>query len=132
MSATPSPAITACFIVSLLPISIPTAGAMPAFLSKLWVSACPRIVGAGFFRAGLGPHGGRDAGGLGEIHVWHVPALVAIFDDDAVFQFAGGTLGHPRGHAAATRSPELAAAMETWKEIKFEFDTVDELDMATA
>ena len=28
---------------------------------------------------------------------------------------------------AARHSPELKAAMETWKEIKFEFDTVDKL-----
>ena len=32
--------------------------------------------------------------------------------------------------AAATHSPELKIAMETWKEIKFEFDTVDKLDIA--
>ena len=31
---------------------------------------------------------------------------------------------------AAKSSPELRAAMETWKEIKFEFDTVDKLDVA--
>jgi len=31
---------------------------------------------------------------------------------------------------AAKHSPELATAMETWKEIKFEFDTVDKLDLA--
>ena len=31
---------------------------------------------------------------------------------------------------AARHSPELNAAMETWKEIKFEFDTVDKLDVA--
>ena len=31
---------------------------------------------------------------------------------------------------AANSSPELAAATETWKEIKFEFDTVDKLDVA--
>lgn len=31
---------------------------------------------------------------------------------------------------AAERSPELKIAMETWKEIKFEFDTVDKLDRA--
>ena len=99
----------------------------------------------------------------GGIHVWHMPALVSIFGDDAVFQFGGGTLGHPWGNAAgaaanrvaleacvqarnegrelereggdvlraaAKSSPELAAAMETWKEIKFEFDTVDKLDVA--
>ncbi len=34
--------------------------------------------------------------------------------------------------AAAKTSPELKAAMETWKEIKFEFDTVDKLDLAHA
>jgi len=32
--------------------------------------------------------------------------------------------------AAAKHSPELAIAMETWKEIKFEFDTVDKIDAA--
>ena len=31
---------------------------------------------------------------------------------------------------AAKHSPELKIAMETWKEIKFEFDTVDKLDIA--
>lgn len=97
----------------------------------------------------------------GGIHVWHMPALVGIFGDDAVFQFGGGTLGHPWGNAAgatanrvaleacvearnqgrdmeaegkdvltaaARHSPELAAAMETWKEVEFNFDTVDKLD----
>ncbi len=96
----------------------------------------------------------------GGIHVWHMPALVAIFGDDACLQFGGGTLGHPWGNApgahanrvaleacvearnqgrqveregreilteAARHSPELAIAMETWKEIKFEFDTVDKI-----
>jgi ribulose-bisphosphate carboxylase large chain len=99
----------------------------------------------------------------GGIHVWHMPALVTIFGDDAVLQFGGGTQGHPWGNAAgaaanrvaveacvkaraegrelekeakailteaAKSSPELAAAMETWKEIKFEFETVDKLDVA--
>jgi ribulose-bisphosphate carboxylase large chain len=96
----------------------------------------------------------------GGIHVWHMPALVAIFGDDSCLQFGGGTLGHPWGNApgahanrvaleacvearnqgrqveregreilteAARHSPELAIAMETWKEIKFEFDTVDKI-----
>ena len=31
---------------------------------------------------------------------------------------------------AAKNSPELKMAMETWKEIKFEFDTVDKIDVA--
>jgi len=98
----------------------------------------------------------------GGIHVWHMPALVAIFGNDSVLQFGGGTLGHPWGNAAgaaanrvaleacvqarnegrqlekegkdiltraAENSPELKIAMETWKEIKFEFDTVDKLDL---
>ena len=98
----------------------------------------------------------------GGIHVWHMPALVSIFGDDACLQFGGGTLGHPWGNAAgaaanrvaveacvkarnegrelekegkdiltaaAKHSPELKIAMETWKEIKFEFDTVDKLDV---
>ena len=98
----------------------------------------------------------------GGIHVWHMPALVAIFGDDSCLQFGGGTLGHPWGNAAgacanrvaleacvkarnegrdvekegkdiltnaAQHSPELKIALETWKEIKFEFDTVDKLDI---
>jgi ribulose-bisphosphate carboxylase large chain len=96
----------------------------------------------------------------GGIHVWHIPALVEIFGDDACLQFGGGTLGHPWGNApgacanrvaleaciqarnegcdlaregsdviraAAKWSPELAAACDVWKEIKFDFDTVDKL-----
>jgi ribulose-bisphosphate carboxylase large chain len=96
----------------------------------------------------------------GGIHVWHMPALVEIFGDDACLQFGGGTLGHPWGNApgavanrvaleactqarnegrdlareggdvirsACKWSPELAAACEVWKEIKFEFDTIDKL-----
>jgi ribulose-bisphosphate carboxylase large chain len=29
---------------------------------------------------------------------------------------------------AASRSPELAEALETWREVRFEFETVDTLD----
>jgi ribulose-bisphosphate carboxylase large chain len=90
----------------------------------------------------------------GGIHVWHMPELVALFGDDAVLQFGGGTLGHPWGNApgatanrvaleasvqarnegrdlvaegrdilegAARWSPELRAAMDTWKMITFDF-----------
>ena len=97
----------------------------------------------------------------GGIHVWHMPALVDIFGDDACLQFGGGTLGHPWGNApgacanrvaleactqarnegrdlaavggdvireACKWSPELAAACEVWKEIKFEFKSVDTID----
>jgi ribulose-bisphosphate carboxylase large chain len=37
----------------------------------------------------------RYASCSGGIHVWHMPALVEIFGDDACLQFGGGTLGHP-------------------------------------
>ncbi|ABI58176.1 form I ribulose bisphosphate carboxylase large subunit [Alkalilimnicola ehrlichii MLHE-1] len=114
-----------------------------------------------FFDQDWGAMPGVFAVASGGIHVWHMPALVSIFGDDAVFQFGGGTLGHPWGNAAgaaanrvaleacvkarnegrnleregkeilqaaAQHSPELKIAMETWKEIKFEFETVDKLD----
>ncbi|MFN7227765.1 MAG: form I ribulose bisphosphate carboxylase large subunit, partial [Synechococcaceae cyanobacterium] len=115
-----------------------------------------------FFDQDWGSMGGVFAVASGGIHVWHMPALVAIFGDDSVLQFGGGTHGHPWGSAAgaaanrvaleacvkarnagreieregrdilteaAKHSPELAIALETWKEIKFEFDTVDKLDV---
>jgi len=98
----------------------------------------------------------------GGIHVWHMPALVEIFGDDAVFQFGGGSAGHPQGSRAgatanrvaleacvqarnegrdlaaegpdilkqaARQSGELAAALETWREIRFEFEAVDVPDV---
>ncbi|HKJ70749.1 MAG TPA: form I ribulose bisphosphate carboxylase large subunit [Gammaproteobacteria bacterium] len=114
-----------------------------------------------FFDQDFGSMPGVFPVASGGIHVWHMPALVAIFGDQSVLQFGGGTLGHPWGNAAgatanrvaleacvkarnegrqlekegkeilteaAKSSPELKAAMETWQEIKFEFDTVDKLD----
>ena len=116
-----------------------------------------------FFDQDWGSMPGIFAVASGGIHVWHMPALVAIFGDDSVLQFGGGTQGHPWGNAAgaaanrvaceavvkarnagrdiereardilteaAQHSPELAIAMEVWKEIKFEFETVDKLDAA--
>jgi ribulose-bisphosphate carboxylase large chain len=102
----------------------------------------------------------------GGIHVGHMPDLVAIFGDDAVFQFGGGTLGHPWGNAAgatanrvaldaaikarnegrdlaaegpdilrsaAGSSPELAAALDLWQDVKFEkYQAIDTLDLAEA
>jgi ribulose-bisphosphate carboxylase large chain len=44
----------------------------------------------------------------GGIHVGHMPDLVAIFGDDAVFQFGGGTLGHPWGNAAGATANRVA------------------------
>ena len=40
-----------------------------------------------------------------------------------------GRQSHP-DQGGSKSSPELKIAMETWKEIKFEFDTVDKLDVA--
>ena len=44
----------------------------------------------------------------GGIHVWHIPDLVQIFGDDSVFQFGGGTLGHPWGNAAGATANRVA------------------------
>ncbi|CAH1431651.1 unnamed protein product [Lactuca virosa] len=94
---------------------------------------------------------------LGGIHVWRMPAVTEIFEDDSILQFGGGTLGHTWGNApgavaleacvqarnegrdlategneiireATKWSLELAAACEVWKEIKFEFQAMDTLD----
>jgi ribulose-bisphosphate carboxylase large chain len=44
----------------------------------------------------------------GGIHVWHMPALVEIFGDDAVFQFGGGSAGHPKGSRAGATANRVA------------------------
>jgi ribulose-bisphosphate carboxylase large chain len=44
----------------------------------------------------------------GGIHVGHMPDLLAIFGDDAIFQFGGGTLGHPWGNAAGASANRVA------------------------
>jgi ribulose-bisphosphate carboxylase large chain len=44
----------------------------------------------------------------GGIHVWHMPDLVAIFGDDCVLQFGGGTQGHPQGNAAGATANRVA------------------------
>jgi ribulose-bisphosphate carboxylase large chain len=44
----------------------------------------------------------------GGIHVWHMPDLVAIFGDDAVLQFGGGTQGHPAGNVAGAMANRVA------------------------
>ncbi|KAL9990446.1 Ribulose bisphosphate carboxylase large chain [Helianthus debilis subsp. tardiflorus] len=77
----------------------------------------------------------------GGIHVWHMPALTEIFGDDSVLQFALeacvqarnegrdlATEGNEIIREATKWSPELAAACEVWKEIKFEFQAMDTLD----
>ncbi len=44
----------------------------------------------------------------GGIHIWHMPALVDIFGDDACLQFGGGTLGHPWGIAPGAVANRVA------------------------
>ena len=44
----------------------------------------------------------------GGIHVWHIPELVAIFGDDCVLQFGGGTQGHPQGNSAGAMANRVA------------------------
>ena len=44
----------------------------------------------------------------GGIHVGHMPDLLEIFGDDAIFQFGGGTLGHPMGNAAGATANRVA------------------------
>jgi len=44
----------------------------------------------------------------GGIHVGHMPDLLDIFGDDAIFQFGGGTLGHPLGAAAGATANRVA------------------------
>jgi len=45
---------------------------------------------------------------FGGIHVWHMPALTEIFEDDFLLQFGGGTLGHPWGNAPGAVANRLA------------------------
>merc|ERR1712087_875761 len=52
--------------------------------------------------------GGTIPVASGGIHVWHMPALVEIFGDDACLQFGGGTLGHPWGNAPGACANRVA------------------------
>ena len=52
--------------------------------------------------------GGTCPVASGGIHVWHMPALVDIFGDDACLQFGGGTLGHPWGNAPGACANRVA------------------------
>jgi ribulose-bisphosphate carboxylase large chain len=40
--------------------------------------------------------------------VGHIPDLLEIFGDDTIFQFGGGTLGHPWGSAAGATANRVA------------------------
>jgi ribulose-bisphosphate carboxylase large chain len=50
----------------------------------------------------------------GGIHIWHMPALVDIFGDDACLQFGGGTLGHPWGNAPGAERTESLSRLVSW------------------
>jgi len=53
-------------------------------------------------------------------------ACVKARNEGAELEKEGGNILR----AAGEHSPELKIALETWKEIRFEFDTVDKLDVA--
>ncbi len=87
----------------------------------------------------------------GGIHAGQMHQLVDFFGDDVILQFGGGTIGHPMGIAAmikarnegrdllaegpdilkaATRhSRELDAALSTWGDITFNFESTDTPDL---
>ncbi len=68
-----------------------------------------------FFDQDFGSMPGMFPVASGGIHVWHMPALVNIFDN-SILQFSGGTLGHPwgkRAGAAAKESCRRAWRLET-------------------
>jgi ribulose-bisphosphate carboxylase large chain len=44
----------------------------------------------------------------GGIHVWHVPALVELYGNDAFLLFGGGTHGHPSGSRAGATANRTA------------------------
>ena len=94
---------------------------LPALVTVFGDDACLQ------FGGGTLGHPGGDAGGAAANRV----ALEACVEDrnkngaEGLEKRGGDVL-----RQAAKSSPELAAAMETWKEIKFEFDTVDKLDVA--
>ncbi|PHT37606.1 Ribulose bisphosphate carboxylase large chain [Capsicum baccatum] len=44
----------------------------------------------------------------GSIHVWYIPALTEIFENDSVLQFGGGTLGNPWGNVPGVVANRVA------------------------
>lgn len=44
----------------------------------------------------------------GGLHPGHIPALVALFGKEAIFQFGGGIHGHPKGTGAGARAVRQA------------------------
>jgi len=98
----------------------------------------------------------------GGIHAGQAHLLLHYLGEDGVWQFGGGTIGHPMGiaagaaanrvaveavikarnegrdvlvegneilRAAAQKSPELAAALDTWGNVTFDFTPTDTPDV---
>ncbi|HKH88689.1 MAG TPA: form I ribulose bisphosphate carboxylase large subunit [Acidimicrobiales bacterium] len=98
----------------------------------------------------------------GGIHAGQTHQLLHYLGEDCIFQFGGGTIGHPMGIAAgatanrvaleamikarnegrdvltegeevlrlaARRSPELQAAIDTWGDITFDYESTDTPDV---
>jgi len=98
----------------------------------------------------------------GGIHAGQTHQLLHYLGEDSVFQFGGGTIGHPMGIAAgatanrvaleavmkarnegrdvllegeqvlrlaARHSPELQAAIDTWGDVTFDYESTDTPDV---
>jgi ribulose-bisphosphate carboxylase large chain len=98
----------------------------------------------------------------GGIHAAQTPQLLHYLGEDSIFQFGGGTIGHPMGIAAgaeanrvaveavikarnegqdvardgerilrqaAARYPSLQAAIDTWGDVTFNYDSTDTPDV---
>lgn len=75
------------------------------------------------FGGGTQGHPGGNAAGAAANRV-ALEACVKARNEGRDLEREGGDILRD----AARHSKELATALETWKEIKFEFDTVDKLD----
>ncbi len=84
----------------------------------------------------------------GGIHAGQMHQLLDLFGDDVVLQFGGGTIGHPAGiqagavanrvrvegprilQDAARFCTPLAQALDTWKDVTFNYTSTDTSDYA--
>ena len=83
--------ITLGFVDLMRDESIPLDRSRGVYFHQVWAS-CPGVMPVA----------------SGGIHIWHMPALVDIFGDDACLQFGGGTLGHPWGNAPGAVANRVA------------------------
>ncbi len=67
----------------------------------------------------------------GGIHVLHIPELYEMYGDDSIWQFGGGTHGHPQGSRAGARANRVAIeAVASGKTIEDAAKTCSELRQA--